>query len=158
MSVSIGDNTVVSIHYTLKDEEGKVIDSSEGAEPLSYLHGRGNIIPGLEQALSGKSAGESLNVVVEPAQGYGEYHAELLQVVPVSAFEGVDEVKPGMAFTAQAADGSQRRIVVRDVDGEEVTVDANHELAGVDALLAAQPPPRRRPEATSEEIDHGHAH
>jgi FKBP-type peptidyl-prolyl cis-trans isomerase SlyD len=156
MSMLIGDGSVVSIHYTLKDEEGAVIDSSEGADPLSYLHGAGNIIPGLEHALVGKSAGESLEVVVEPQHGYGEYQAELLQVVPRSAFEGVDTIEPGMAFTAQAADGSQRRIVVRDVEGEEVTVDANHELAGMDLHFAVQVVEVR--EATEEEVAHGHAH
>ena len=156
MSMPIGDRTVVSIHYTLKDEEGTVIDSSEGAEPLSYLHGAGNIIPGLEHALNGKTAGESLQVVVEPAHGYGEYQAELLQVVPREAFQGVEEIQPGMAFTAQAADGSQRRIVVCDVEGDDVTVDANHELAGVDLHFSVEVVDVR--EATSEEIDHGRAH
>ena len=156
MSLLIGDRTVVSIHYTLKDEEGTIIDSSEGAEPLSYLHGAGNIIPGLEHALLGKSAGQSLEVVVEPENGYGEYQAELLQVVPKAAFEGVDTIEVGMAFTAQAADGSQRRIVVRDVAGDEVTIDANHELAGVDLHFAVEVVEVR--EATQEEVDHGHAH
>ncbi len=156
MSLSIGERTVVSIHYTLKDEEGTVIDSSEGAEPLAYLHGAGNIIPGLEHALSGKSAGESLQVVVEPANGYGEYQADLLLVVPREAFQGVEDIEVGMAFTAQAADGSQRRIVVRDVEGDEVTIDANHELAGVDLHFSVEIVEVR--EATSEEVDHGHVH
>ncbi len=132
MTLLVGENMVVSIHYTLTDEEGAVIDSSEGAEPLKYLHGAGNIIPGLERALVGKTAGESLKVVVEPAFGYGDYQAELLQVVPRAAFEGVEVVEVGMAFTAQSPDGTHRRIVVRDVSGDEITVDANHELAGVD--------------------------
>jgi FKBP-type peptidyl-prolyl cis-trans isomerase SlyD len=156
MSLSVGDKKVVSIHYTLKDEDGAVIDSSEGAEPLSYLHGAGNIIPGLEQALAGKAAGDSLQVVVEPKQGYGEYHAELLQVVPREAFEGVDKIEPGMAFTAQAADGSQRRIVVKDVADDEVTVDANHELAGMDLHFSVEVVDVR--EASDEEVAHGHAH
>jgi len=156
MSLAAGDNMVVSIHYTLKDEEGTVIDSSQGAEPLTYLHGAGNIIPGLENAIAGKAPGDSVQVVVEPGQGYGEYQAELLQVVPKQAFEGVETVEPGMAFMAQAADGSQRRIVVRDVEGDEVTVDANHELAGVDLHFSVDVMDVR--EATAEEKDHGHAH
>lgn len=156
MSVSIGDRTVVSIHYTLKDEDGQVIDTSEGAEPLSYLHGAGNIIPGLENALSGKAAGDAFDVVVEPGQGYGEYQAELLQVVPRAAFEGVESIEPGMAFTAQAADGSQRRIVVREVEGDDVTVDANHELAGVDLHFSVEVVGVR--EATEDEVAHGHVH
>lgn len=156
MSLLIGDRTVVSIHYTLKDDEGTIIDSSEGAAPLSYLHGAGNIIPGLEHALLGKTAGESLQVVVEPEHGYGEYQAELLQVVPRAAFEGVESIEVGMAFTAQASDGSQRRIVVRDVEGEDITIDANHELAGVDLHFSVEIVEVR--EATQEELDHGHAH
>lgn len=155
MSLLIGDRTVVRIHYTLKDEEGTIIDSSEGAEPLSYIHGAGHIIPGLEHALLGKTAGENLEVVVAPENGYGEYQAELLQVVPRAAFEGVDSIEVGMAFTAQAADGSQRRIVVRDVAGDEITIDANHELAGVDLHFAVEIVEVR--EATQEEMDHGHA-
>ncbi len=156
MSTPAGEKKVVSIHYTLKDEEGTVIDSSEGADPLTYLHGAGNIIPGLENALVGKTVGESLEVVVEPGQGYGEYQADLLQVVPKQAFEGVEEIEPGMAFMAQAADGSQRKIVVRDVEGDDITVDANHELAGVDLHFSVEIMEVR--EATSEEIDHGHVH
>ena len=156
MSLPIGDATVVSIHYTLRDPEGTVIDSSEGAEPLKYLHGAGNIIPGLESALVGKVQGDSLDVVVDPAQGYGEYHAELVQVVPLAAFQGVENVEAGMAFTAQGDDGSQRRVVVRQVEGEEVTVDANHELAGVDLHFAVEIVDVRA--ATDEETAHGHAH
>ena len=156
MSLPIGDDTVVSIHYTLTDQEGTVIDSSEGADPLTYLHGAGNIIPGLETALVGKVQGDSLKVVVDPAQGYGEYHAELVQVVPRSAFQGVDSVEVGMAFNAQAEDGSQRRIVVREVDGEDITVDGNHELAGIDLHFSVDVVDVR--EATAEEKSHGHAH
>ena len=153
MSLAVADNMVVSIHYTLKDEEGTVIDSSEGAEPLTYLHGSGNIIPGLEHAMLGKAAGDSLQVVVEPGQGYGEYQAELLQVVPKSAFEGVEAIEVGMAFMAQTPDGSQRRIVVRDVDGDDVTVDGNHELAGVDLHFSVDIMSVR--EATAEERSQG---
>ena len=156
MSLSIGDRTVVSIHYTLKDEDGQVIDTSEGADPLSYLHGAGNIIPGLENALSGKAAGDAFDVVVEPQNGYGEYQADLLQVVPKAAFEGVESIEPGMAFTAQAADGTQRRIVVREVDGDDITVDANHELAGVDLHFSVEVVGVR--EATEDEVAHGHVH
>ena len=93
MTLPVGDHTVVSIHYTLKDPEGTVIDSSSGADPLTYLHGAGNIIPGLETALAGKQQGDSFDVVVEPGQGYGEYRSELVQVVPRAAFEGLSRVQ-----------------------------------------------------------------
>ena len=156
MSLPIGDETVVSIHYTLTNEEGDVIDSSEGSDPLTYLHGARNIIPGLESALVGKAPGDSLKVVVEPDQGYGEYQAELLQEVPMAAFEGVDKVEAGMVFNAQAADGSQRRIVVREVEDDKVTIDGNHELAGVQLHFAVDVVDVRT--ATDEEKEHGHAH
>lgn len=156
MSLPIGDATVVSIHYTLKDQEGTVIDSSEGADPLKYLHGAGNIIPGLESALLGKVQGDALDVVVAPGEGYGEYHAELVQVVPRAAFQGIENVEAGMAFTAQGEDGAERRVVVREVDGDDVTVDANHELAGVDLHFAVEIVEVRA--ATDEETSHGHAH
>ncbi|MEP5762986.1 MAG: peptidylprolyl isomerase [Halieaceae bacterium] len=156
MTDMIGNNMVVSMHYTLKDQEGTVIDSSEGADPLTYLHGVGNIIPGLEKALVGKVAGDSVAVVVDPGEGYGEYQAELLQVVPRAAFEGVESIEVGMEFQAQAGDGSVRRIVVREVEGDDVTVDANHELAGVDLHFAIDIVSVR--EATTEEVEHGHVH
>lgn len=156
MTLPVGDHTVVSIHYTLKDQEGTVIDSSSGAEPLTYLHGAGNIIPGLENALVGKKQGDSFHVVVEPVQGYGEYRTELVQVVPRAAFEGVDSLEVGMAFNAQASDGSQRRVVIREVEGDDVTVDGNHELAGVDLHFSVDVVDVRT--ATDEEKAHGHAH
>jgi FKBP-type peptidyl-prolyl cis-trans isomerase SlyD len=156
MSLPIGDDTVVSIHYKLTDTEGAVIDSSEGTNPLKYLHGAGNIIPGLETALIGKSQGDSLQVVVSPEQGYGEHQPDLVQVVPRSAFQGVDDVEAGMAFNAEGADGSQRRIVVREVEGDDVTVDGNHELAGIDLHFSVDVVEVR--EATEEEKSHGHAH
>ncbi len=156
MTLLVGDNMVVSIHYTLTDEDGGVIDSSEGADPLTYLHGAGNIIPGLERALVGKIAGDSLNVIVEPQFGYGEYQADLLQVVPRTAFEGITSIEVGMAFTAQGPDGSQRRIVVRDISGDDITIDGNHELAGVDLHFAVSVVEVR--EASEDEVAHGHAH
>jgi len=104
------ENKVVSIHYTLTDEQGTTLDSSEGREPLSYLHGSGNIIPGLEKALEGKTAGEKLNVKVSAEDGYGERNEELVQQVPMEAFQGVDNVEPGMQFEAQAPDGNVLRV------------------------------------------------
>ncbi len=156
MSLLIGNNAVVSIHYTLTGDAGEVIDSSEGAEPLTYLHGAGNLIPGLEQALVGKAAGAELNVSVAPEQGYGEVEAGLIQQVSTAAFEGVDKIEPGMAFEAQDAQGNVRRIVVRDVDGDQVTIDGNHPLAGQQLNFEVQVVEVR--EASDEEIAHGHAH
>ncbi len=156
MSLMIGDNVVASIHYTLTNNAGEVLDSSEGGEPLSYLHGAGNIIPGLEQALVGKTSGAELQVSVAPAEAYGEVQPELVQVVPVAAFQGVENIEPGMAFQAQDSQGNARRVVVKHVEGEEVTVDANHPLAGVELNFDVQVVAVR--DATAEEISHGHVH
>jgi len=122
-------DTVVSIDYTLKGNDGEVIDTSEGREPLAYLHGHGNIIPGLEKALEGKSEGEELQVKVEPEEGYGPHRQELVQQVSMEAFAGIDEVEPGMKFNAESAQGPLV-VKVTKVEGEQVTIDANHDLAG----------------------------
>jgi FKBP-type peptidyl-prolyl cis-trans isomerase SlyD len=156
MSLLIADNLVVSMHYKLTDDGGNVLDSSEGSEPLAYLHGTGNIIPGLEKALVGKVEGDSLKAKVEPADGYGDVNPELIQAVNKSAFDGVDAIEPGMAFEAQAPDGSMQRILVKEVNGDEVTIDANHPLAGFVLTFDVEIVGVR--EATEEEVSHGHAH
>ena len=131
MSLLIGDNLVVSMHYKLTDTDGNVLDSSEGTEPLAYLHGAGNIIPGLEKALVGKVQGDSQQVEVAPEEAYGELAPELIQVVDKAAFQGAESVDAGMMFETQAPDGSVQRITVKQVEGDEVTIDANHPLAGM---------------------------
>ena len=156
MSLLIGNNTVVSIHYHLTNNDGEVLDSSKGTEPLAYLHGAGNIIPGLENALVGKAPGDSLKVTVSPEEGYGEIVPDLVQEVARTAFQGVDQIEVGMVFTAQGADGSAQRIVVKAVDGDMVTVDGNHPLAGQTLNFDVEVVGVR--DATAEEIDHGHAH
>lgn len=127
--MQIDQNTVVSIHYTLTNTEGNVMDSSVGQQPLAYLHGAGNIIPGLENALTGKAAGETLVVTVDPEQGYGEVRDEMIQSVDRANFSGVDEIEIGMQFMAQTPWGEQPVIVVA-VEGDNVTLDGNHPLAG----------------------------
>ena len=156
MSLLIGDKLVVTMHYTLTDNEGNVLDSSRDAKPLSYLHGAGNIIPGLEKAMVGKVAGDTLKVKVEPPEAYGVVRDDLTQVVDKSMFEGVDSVEPGMAFQAQGPDGSSQRIVIKKVEEEKVTIDANHPLAGVTLNLDVEVVGVR--EATQEELSHGHVH
>jgi FKBP-type peptidyl-prolyl cis-trans isomerase SlyD len=156
MTLLIGDNSVVSMHYKLTNAGGELLDSSEGREPLTYLHGAGNIIPGLENALVGKAAGDNLQVQIAPDQGYGEVRQELVQVVPREAFQGVEQIEPGMAFQAQGQDGTTRQIVVREVNDDDVKVDGNHPLAGVDLHFDVQIVEVR--EASEEEVAHGHAH
>ncbi len=156
MSLSVGENLVVSIHYKLTDSEGNVLDSSQGAEPLSYLHGKGNIIPGLENSLIGKEEGDSLQVKVEPALGYGEVMPEMVQVVERDAFQDADNIEVGMTFEAEAPDGSIQSLLVTKVEGDEITIDANHPLAGVTLNFDIQIVGVR--EASEEELAHGHAH
>jgi len=152
----IADNTVVTIDYTLRNDEGEILDSSEGAQPLVYLQGAANIVPGLEQALAGKKAGDSLSVTVEPQEAYGEYITELVATLGRSMFEGVEELEVGMQFHASAPDGGMQIVTIRDIDGEDVTVDGNHPLAGQRLNFEVEVKDVR--EATAEEIEHGHAH
>lgn len=154
--MSIAENKVVSFHYTLKNSEGEVLDSSEGQEPLAYLHGHGGIIPGLENAMAGKVEGDSFEVNVKPEDGYGEINAELIQAVSRDAFQGVDEIEPGMRFQTESPEGHAQIIVVKEVAENEVIIDANHELAGEELNFAIEVVAIR--DASAEELDHGHVH
>lgn len=127
--MEIKNDTVVSIDYTLTGADGQIIDTSEGREPLVYLHGHGNIIPGLEKAIEGKTQGDEIAVSVEPEEAYGPYRDELVQDVPKSAFDGIDKVEPGMSFRAESSAGPMT-VTVREVGDETVKVDGNHMLAG----------------------------
>ncbi|MGV9664824.1 FKBP-type peptidyl-prolyl cis-trans isomerase [Nocardia niigatensis] len=154
--MSIAADKVVSIEYTLKADDGEVLDTSVGEAPLVYLHGADNIVPGLEQALEGKSTGDELVVVVEPEDAYGEYLAELVSAVPRDMFQGVDELEPGMEFHAEAPDGDSQIVTVRQIDGDEVTIDANHPLAGQRLHFTVKVVDIR--DASEDELAHGHPH
>jgi len=151
----IGKNAVVSINYTLTNDAGEVMDTSEGREPLTYLHGSNNLIPGLEKEMEGKSPGQDFKVTIPPAEAYGESNPELVQTLSKEMFKGVDNVEPGMGFTAQGPQGEQN-IVVTAVDGDQVTVDANHPMAGKTLHFAVEIVDVR--DASEEEIEHGHVH
>ena len=148
---------VVTIHYTLTNDQGEQLDSSrvEGREPLTYLEGAQNIIGGLESALNEKDAGEQVKVTVAPSEGYGEVNEELVQPVPRTAFEGVDNIEPGMQFQAQTPGGPQIVRVV-EVEEETVTIDANHPLAGETLHFDVEVIETREP--TEDEVEHGHVH
>jgi len=146
---------VVTIHYTLTNDEGEVLDSSREREPLSYLEGAQNIISGLENALKEQEPGAQLNVSIEPADAYGEVREELVQPVPMSAFEGVEKIEPGMQFQAQTPGGPQVVRVV-SVEEERVVIDANHPLAGQRLHFDVEVMEAREP--TDEENEHGHVH
>ena len=153
--MQIADAKVVQIHYTLSSQAGETLDSSRGGDPLQYLHGAGNIIPRLEQALTGKSTGDRLAVAIAPVDGYGERNDDLVHEVPRTAFEDLDQVKPGMRLVASGPAG-ENVVTVAKVEKEVVTVDANHPLAGVTLNFDVEVVNVR--EASAEELAHGHAH
>jgi FKBP-type peptidyl-prolyl cis-trans isomerase SlyD len=154
-AMQITTNRVAHIHYTLKDDAGSVIDSSAGGEPLAYLHGAGNIVPGLEKALEGKEAGAKLSVKVEPAEGYGVRDEALVQQVPRRSFQGVRDIAAGMRFNAQTQQGPAT-VTVTKVQGDMITIDGNHALAGVTLHFEIEVTKVR--DATPEELLHGHVH
>jgi FKBP-type peptidyl-prolyl cis-trans isomerase SlyD len=153
--MTITRDSVVTIHYTLKDDAGAVIDSSASGEPLAYLHGHGNIVPGLERELTGRDAGDKLSVQVGPAEGYGEYDKELVQSVPRRSLRGIKDVQPGMHLHAQTEAGT-RTVTVTRIQGDMVTLDANHPLAGKNLNFDIHIEDVRQ--ATEEELSHGHVH
>ena len=153
--MQIGERTVATFHYTLTDAAGKVIDSSDGRAPLSYLHGAGNIVPGLEKEMSGKKQGDTFNVVVAPEEGYGMPNPMMIQVVPREAFQGVDTLEVGMEFQAQTPQGPMS-VAIAKIDGDEVMVDGNHPLAGQTLHFAIEVTDVR--DASLEELTHGHVH
>lgn len=155
--MKVEEHAVVLIHYVLTSDDKEVLDSSEGQEPLAYLHGTGHLIPGLEAQLLGKAAGDKLEVTVLPADGYGEFNEALVQTVSGDVFEGVDSIEPGMQFQTANEDGSGgETITVISVENDEVTIDGNHPLAGVILHFAVDIVAVR--EATAEELEHGHVH
>jgi FKBP-type peptidyl-prolyl cis-trans isomerase SlyD len=151
---TIQNDSVVNFNYTLTNAAGEVLDKSQG-EPLVYLHGAHNIVPGLENAMLGKQVGDKFKVTVEPEEAYGEYQAEMVQEVPRNMFQGVDDIQAGMQFQAQTDDGVQV-VTVKDVTPELVIVDANHPLAGQALTFDVEVVAIRV--ATAEELEHGHAH
>lgn len=153
--MKIAKNTVASFHYTLTNDAGEVIDSSDGREPLAYIHGEGQIVPGLENALEGREKGDKLNVDVVPAEGYGVKHDELVQVVPREAFQGVEDLQPGMQFQGRNDQGAIN-VTITKIEGDQVTVDGNHPLAGETLHFAVEIADVREP--TAEELSHGHVH
>ncbi|HVF15333.1 MAG TPA: peptidylprolyl isomerase [Steroidobacteraceae bacterium] len=153
--MQIAKDAVVTIHYTLKNDAGETLDSSAGGDPLAYLQGNGNLIPGLESALEGKQAGDKLSVKVSPSDGYGEYDKSLVQQVPRRSFKGVGNVQVGMQFQVQS-DGGPRAVTVTKVVGDMVTVDGNHPLAGQNLNFDVEITEVRT--ATDEELSHGHVH
>ena len=153
--MQIAANKVVSMHYKLTNDSGETLDSSEGSEPLAYIHGVGNLIPGLEKELEGKKAGDKLKVHVKPEDGYGVRDDALIQAVPRRMFKGMGDLKVGMRLQAQS-DHGVRVVRITHLAGDMVTVDGNHELAGVPLNFDVEITDVR--DATGEELEHGHVH
>ncbi len=153
--MKVAQDSVVSFHYTLKDEAGSVIDQSHG-EPMAYLHGHGQIVPGLENELTGRTAGEKLQVRVSPAEGYGEYDAALVQQVPREAFSRISGLRPGMSLQAQTRTGGHTTVFVQEIGPEFVTVDGNHALAGKPLFFDIEIAEVRI--ASEAELEHQHVH
>ncbi|WP_234733685.1 FKBP-type peptidyl-prolyl cis-trans isomerase [Tellurirhabdus bombi] len=149
--MQITKHKVAAIHYTLRDNSGKILDSSAGREPLYYLHGEGNLIPGMEEGLEGKEPGDHFQLNVSPEKGYGERDPEQIQEVPMSAFGG-QKVEVGMQFHANHG----QVVTVTSVAGDAVTIDANHPLAGQELNFDVEVVEVR--DATADEVAHGHVH
>ncbi|MCS6843576.1 MAG: peptidylprolyl isomerase [Caldilineales bacterium] len=154
--LTVRDGMVVTLDYTLRRENGEIIDTSVGREALEYLQGAGQIIPGLEQALYGMVVGEERRVVVAPEDAYGEVDPEAVHLIPHSAFPPGMEVEPGMVLQVRNQYGEVSQAWVADVQPEGVVLDFNHPLAGMtlyfDAKIVGLRP------ATPEELIHGHVH
>lgn len=150
--MTVEKNRVVSIHYTLKDDEGSIIDSSAEGQPLEYLHGRNYLLAKLEEQLEGKKAGDRLSVDLSAKDGYGEYNEALVAEVPREQFDDSIEIQEGMAFHAETENGPQI-VVVKKVTPDTITVDANHELAGKNLHFSIEITDIR--EATQEELKSG---
>lgn len=153
--MQVADNKVVSMQYTLTNDNNDVLDQSAPGEPLEYLHGAGNIIPGLERELRGKQSGDSLKVRVNPEDAYGVRNEAMVQTLPSSAFQGIEKVEPGMQFHADGNQGPVT-VTVTEVDGDNITVDGNHPLAGEALTFAVEITDVR--DATADELQHGHVH
>lgn len=153
--MQVADNMAVSIHYTLTNDEGEVIDSSIGNEPLVYLHGNGNIISGLEQALHGKAIGEQFTVRIDAKDAYGDFMEDRIQIIPREMFEGIDVLEVGMQFHADVSAGPGV-VTIIEIDGDDITIDGNHPLAGVPLTFDVEIIEIRP--ASAEELDHGHVH
>lgn len=153
--MKISKDTVVSMHYTLTNNEGTTLDSSQGKAPLTYLQGHRNIIPGLESEMEGKEVGAKFTAKIPPAMAYGELNQDLIQKVPKTNFPNPEELQAGMQFQTQTEAGPMI-LTVKEVADAEVTVDGNHPLAGVELNFDVEITEVRA--ATEDEISHGHVH
>ncbi len=147
------ENSVVGIEYEVKEAgSNEIVDSNKGAQPLEFVTGKGQIIPGLEKALEGMNEGESADILVKAEDAYGEVNPEAVQTLPVEQFEGVD-LKEGMTLYGQGEDGQTVQVTVKSFNDKEVTIDFNHPLAGKDLMFSVKVLSER--DATDEEAATG---
>ncbi|MDH5484608.1 MAG: peptidylprolyl isomerase [Gammaproteobacteria bacterium] len=152
--MTVENNKVITINYTLTNDQGEIIDESNDGS-FCYIHGADNIIPGLEKELHGKAKGDKLKLVIQPEDAYGEYNAAITQVVERAMF-GDEEVEVGMQFHAEADEGGMVMITISEINGDQITIDGNHPLAGVTLHYDVDVHDIR--DATEEELSHGHVH
>lgn len=153
--MKIEKNSVVSIDYTLTDDQGVIIDTSNGREPLTYLHGVGALIPGMENALMGKAAGDKFKITILPEEGYGQRDESLMRVVERAELAQIPDLKVGTQLQADTEAGVRVFTVIKVTD-DKVGIDGNHPLAGVTLNFDLDVKNVRA--ATAEEIDHKHVH
>jgi len=153
--MQISKNSVVTLNYILKNDQGETLDESQDNSFL-YLHGAGGIIPGLEGQLEGKSAGDSFSAHIEPADGYGERDDSMVQVVPRDMFDKEHPVEEGLQFHAENPEGDMLTVTVTKIEGDDITVDGNHPLSGIALNFDIKIADVR--EASAEEVEHGHVH
>lgn len=153
--MTIQENKVVSFHYKLTSQDGEQIESSRDRQPMTYLHGAGNIIPGLEKAMSGKAVGDEFQVTVEAAEAYGERSEDKLQRIPAKHFKNLKRLMPGQIVALQTQQG-QVQVTVVKIGRFNVDVDANHPLAGQALTFDVEVTEIR--DASEEENTHGHVH
>ena len=155
-TILVGKDTVVTFHYTLKNKDGEVLDTSEGSNPLVYLHGYSQIVPGLEDALVGKTSGVSLQVTVNPAEGYGERRDEMVITLPRTQGNLPEDIEVDFIVELVSPEGDELPARVVKLTETEITLDANHQLAGETLFFDIQLTDVRV--ATAEELSHGHVH
>ncbi|AZQ83335.1 peptidylprolyl isomerase [Colwellia sp. Arc7-635] len=153
--MKITDNKVVVLHYAVSDSEDTLIDSSYDHSPLSVIQGSHYLIPGLEEALVGHQAGDKFEVEVSADNAYGQREDGFVQTVPKDMFAGIEDLEVGSQLRATTDDGEQTVIVI-DAQENEITVDGNHPLAGIDLKFDVEILEVR--DATEEELEHGHVH
>ncbi len=154
--MQIVKDTVVTLDFTLKDDSGSILDTTEGDQPLVYIHGSNNLIPGLERELEGKSSGDSFEITIPPTEGYGERDEKKVISVSKDMFPSDQPVSAGTSYESEDNEGNPITIKVVEVNDKEVKVDANHPLAGVNLHFAVAVKDIR--DATSDELAHGHVH